>query len=580
MKCISIVSLFLFFSFTLQAQQALKDSLIEQSAVQAGEDKLFYLYELAKLTLGTDENVYYLNVLEQEALRQRSDYYYMAALANKATYYYNMGLKPDSFLYYSGKAKEFALKESFYDFYFDVESYVINMHVKSANYELAIYQAKELFDKAKELNSTDGEISAYECMGVAYIYAGRPGEAIAPLKSGIELLLEYRPDRITYMMEFYFYLILALYEYGDYASAISYCDRLDVILVEFEANKKGTRYENLFMDDYLLQLAVMYALNYTASGELIRAKEALDRAEVYAVQEMDELYYQQLNSGYAHYYYATADYVKALEYLERAISFYETSLFNELPAALELKADILAGMQQYREAFDLSKRVSFMRDSLATENFTRQMAEQRTIYQVDRLENETTRHQLRNKYILAVVVGLVFVVVLLVVIVFIIRRNAIRLKEKNYRLYQQLKEQSKQSPLHIYSVKGNKAVAKSKSLQERALFERIISHLQQTSGFLEPDISREKLALDLGTNRQYLCDAIQEATGQTFNDFLNNLRLEYAKDLLLNDPDRSVEDIFYSSGFSNKSTFYRLFRKKYGLTPVEVKEIEHGNVAI
>ncbi|MDL2277660.1 helix-turn-helix domain-containing protein [Parabacteroides sp. OttesenSCG-928-G07] len=580
MRCFKLFYLFLFFSFPLQAQQALKDSLIHQSTIQTGEDKLFYLYELVKLTLGTYEHIYYLDLLEKEALRQGDHQSYVRALANKVTYYYNVDTETDSLFYYANIAKEFALKYHNYEAYFDVETHIINKHIRNASYEIAIYQAKALFDKAKELNSIDGEIAAYECQGIAYTYAGRPGEAIAPLKSGIDLLIRYRPDRITYLMELYFHLIQALHVTGDYASAINYCEQLDKLFVDFESNKKGTKYENLFMDDYRLQLEAMYALNYALSGEQGKAKEALERADVYAEQEMDELYYQQLNYAYAHYYYAITDYVKALEYLEKTILFYKEYALNQFLKAAELKADILADMHQYREAFVLNKEIAHLRDSLATENFTRQMAEQRTIYQVDKLEYEAARHQLRNKYILAIAVGLIFAVVLLTIIVFIIRRNAIRLKEKNYKLYQQLKERDEQSKFQIYKSKEEKTPAKSKSLQEQVLFERILLYLQQTSYFLEPDITREKLALKLGTNRQYLCDAIQEATGQTFNDFINNLRLEYAKDMLLNNHDNSIEDIFYSSGFTNKSTFYRLFRKKYGLTPVEVREIERENVAI
>jgi transcriptional regulator GlxA family with amidase domain len=55
-------------------------------------------------------------------------------------------------------------------------------------------------------------------------------------------------------------------------------------------------------------------------------------------------------------------------------------------------------------------------------------------------------------------------------------------------------------------------------------------------------------------------------TGCTFTEFLNRVRLDHARRLLLTSAD-SVATIAYAAGFSNLSHFNRLFRRTYGHPP-------------
>jgi len=69
----------------------------------------------------------------------------------------------------------------------------------------------------------------------------------------------------------------------------------------------------------------------------------------------------------------------------------------------------------------------------------------------------------------------------------------------------------------------------------------------------------------------YFCKLFKKATGLTFTDFLNRVRVEKAKNLLEN-PHRRIGEIAYAVGFQSLAHFNRVFRKIVGLAPTEFRE--------
>ena len=59
----------------------------------------------------------------------------------------------------------------------------------------------------------------------------------------------------------------------------------------------------------------------------------------------------------------------------------------------------------------------------------------------------------------------------------------------------------------------------------------------------------------------------KNATGQTPVEYLINLRLNMAVELLQTAPEAGVSDIAMRSGFNDSSYFARLFRRKFGISP-------------
>jgi len=86
--------------------------------------------------------------------------------------------------------------------------------------------------------------------------------------------------------------------------------------------------------------------------------------------------------------------------------------------------------------------------------------------------------------------------------------------------------------------------------------------------FLDSDLTLDKLAESLHSNSTYVYRCIHDEIGSTFYDYINNLRIEESKRLLLGSDDK-IEDIALKSGFNSSRSMQRTFKRITGLTPTE-----------
>jgi AraC-like DNA-binding protein len=63
----------------------------------------------------------------------------------------------------------------------------------------------------------------------------------------------------------------------------------------------------------------------------------------------------------------------------------------------------------------------------------------------------------------------------------------------------------------------------------------------------------------------------KKATGINFTDYLSRVRIEKAKNLLLN-PNLRVSEIAYEVGFQSLTHFNRVFKRVVGQSPTEYRE--------
>lgn len=87
--------------------------------------------------------------------------------------------------------------------------------------------------------------------------------------------------------------------------------------------------------------------------------------------------------------------------------------------------------------------------------------------------------------------------------------------------------------------------------------------------FAKPDLKISDLALRLNTNRSYISRALNNDLNMDFCSWVNHYRISHAKQLMGNDLQStlSMEHIAEESGFSNITTFYRVFKKQTQMTP-------------
>lgn len=106
------------------------------------------------------------------------------------------------------------------------------------------------------------------------------------------------------------------------------------------------------------------------------------------------------------------------------------------------------------------------------------------------------------------------------------------------------------------------------------MFAKFDKYMKEEEIFKNLDLDREEIALALGTNRQYLADAVKAETGKTFMDYINDYRLDYARYQLTIDDTTPVTSIIHDSGFSSSTTFYRLLKNKFVMIPNEQRKIK------
>ena len=99
---------------------------------------------------------------------------------------------------------------------------------------------------------------------------------------------------------------------------------------------------------------------------------------------------------------------------------------------------------------------------------------------------------------------------------------------------------------------------------DEKLLERVMNAIN--AHLDDSDLSVDMIADEVGISRVHLHRKMKELTGQTPHDFIRNLRLKQAANLLANQG-MNVTEVMYACGFANSASFSTVFKKFYGVSP-------------
>ena len=86
------------------------------------------------------------------------------------------------------------------------------------------------------------------------------------------------------------------------------------------------------------------------------------------------------------------------------------------------------------------------------------------------------------------------------------------------------------------------------------------------------NIAVADLCKHFGRSKSHISHMFKSKCGMSVREYCNNLKLEDAK-RFIQTTDFSIMEIAYEIGFSDVSYFISLFKKKYGLTPLQYKKL-------
>lgn len=178
------------------------------------------------------------------------------------------------------------------------------------------------------------------------------------------------------------------------------------------------------------------------------------------------------------------------------------------------------------------------------------------------------------------------------IILGIILGDRYKIKRKYLELiedFQVLQMSSQQSDFH----KTNDLVAnnsKTVSIQQSAeneenkehtlsiaIYKNLKKLMEEDKIYHDPRLTRDEVVSRLGTSRKTFLDALQRHINMSFIEYTNKYRLDEAVELLENG-EYTNETIAEEVGFGSVNTFYRQFRQRYGISPLEYRKALNDNL--
>ncbi len=552
-----------------------KDSLRQVIEHSEGIDKLKSYNRLCYLYMSEvaddqkmDTLLMLFNQVEAEAIKQGNVEIQGMVYGNAIIAYMNRS-EHDKVIEKAPAYLDFYIENGLWKFYYQIHMQLITAYNLKGEYEPAVEEAEKMYARAKERKDKAGMATALYATGLIYNSQDRWKEEEKCFRECIDLLWEVSGyDNI--LTQSYAFLCMVLRAQNRYDELLQLVPEYEKAIARFEKASGRTQPEargNLY-------IALMNT--YIDIHDYDKAEPYLAKTEALINNDISRF---ELLRARALILQSRGDYGKALAAVDSAINRTLEADFN-LNSIRRIKMQLLARMGRYQEADGLLDEIIATNDTLKNVEVNARFDELRTQYEVEK----HIAGKERNFHYFLFALAICLVLVLLLAGTFYYNRM---IALKNRKLYERIKEQDRLTDelSRLANVRQSESSGEDSgktagatelfapSGEQQSLVIRLQEYLLSDDNLSNTDINRDDIISALGTNKNALTDAVKAVTGKSPMEYMRTLKVEEARRKLDSHPELTIEAIAFSCGFNIPSTFYRLFRKQYGISPTEYRKM-------
>lgn len=436
------------------------------------------------------------------------------------------------------------------------------------NYSEALSSFRKVLDLSTESNNIPMQIlSLSNIVGIYYIRGDRHGIGYAENAYNLVGSLEYDINN-RYMYETPVFLSMARMKFlsEDYKSALFFLSKADSLIKEYEIlNIKSS-------------VTLLYGDIYSALGNYHKAdscySESLETANYNDIGLLSQIY---LNYGQFHE--TMKEYTKAIEMYERGIMIshknHNMLFWSEL---LKRLSYIYSNIGDSDKAYYYNTRYNRYIDSISLKKLEQdfnalEISYKDIEYKYDLQSKELEIMQAKKNTLIAQ--SIIIIIVFISIAIYIIYRRQKMMYRKLFENHQKF----------VQRFNSNITVSKtdnSSDTTEKDLYIKAEILMQEKQIYKQKDLTLDKMAKILDTNRTYLSKAINKFSGMSFSSYLNMYRIKEATRIISDtENDILMKQLSDSLGYSSVPVFSKAFLKETGLSPSKYrKEIMSSSINV